>query len=281
MPLLSVAIITLNEEENLARTLASVQWAEDIVVVDSGSTDRTLEIARSFGARAFEHEWTGFAAQKNFAITQCRGDWILSLDADEELTPELQQQVRTLLPSNPPVDAYYLRRRNLFLDRWIKRGGFYPDPKLRLFRRTAANFTLTPTFEERPVHETIAFNGEADTLDFDLVHHAYPTLTTYIEHMDRYSGLGADILINKGRVSASRLAFLFNVFLVPQLTFHWNYFFRLGFLDGREGLLLHLYHATYTSWKYAKAWDVSRRRLRMVVTQQTAPVIEPKTPEVA
>lgn len=259
MPLLSVAIITLNEEANLARTLSSVSWAEEIIVVDSGSMDRTVEIARSFGARVIEREWPGFAAQKNFAIAQCTGDWVLSLDADEELSPELQAQIRTLLPSNPPADAFYLRRRNLFLGRWIKRGGFYPDPKLRLFRRTAANFTSGPQFAERPVHESITFDGVAGELDFDIIHHAYPTLSTYIEHMDRYSSLGADLLVHKGRAGAALPNFLLNVFVVPQLTFQWNYFFRLGFLDGREGLLLHLYHATYTSWKYAKAWEKARR----------------------
>jgi len=258
--LLSVAIVTLNEEENLARTLASVSWAQEIIVVDSGSTDRTVEIARSFGARVFEREWPGFAAQKNFAIAQCQGAWILSLDADEELTTELQTQIRTLLPSNPPTDAYFLRRRNLFLGKWIRRGGFYPDPKLRLFRRAAASFDTTPKFEERPVHETITFDGAADTLDYDIIHHAYPTLSTYIEHMDRYSNLGADILVERGRISRSLFSFLLNVFLIPQITFNWNYFIRFGFLDGREGLLLHLYHATYTSWKYAKAWEKSRHQ---------------------
>ena len=258
--LLSVAIVTLNEEENLARTLASVSWAQEIIVVDSGSTDRTVEIARSFGARVFERPWPGFAAQKNFAIAQCQGAWILSLDADEELTTELQTQSRTLLPSNPPTDAYFLRRRNLFLGKWIRRGGFYPDPKLRLFRRAAASFDTTPKFEERPVHETITFDGAADTLDYDIIHHAYPTLSTYIEHMDRYSNLGADILVERGRISRSLFSFLLNVFLIPQITFNWNYFIRFGFLDGREGLLLHLYHATYTSWKYAKAWEKSRHQ---------------------
>jgi len=257
--LVSVAIVTKNEEENLPRTLASVSWADEIVVVDSGSTDRTQEIARSFGARVIEREWPGFAAQKNFAISQCTGAWILSLDADEELTSELQTQIRTMLPTNPPTDAYYLPRRNLFLGRWIKHGGFYPDPKLRLFRRRAANFALTPQFQERPVHETIAFDGAADTLDFDIIHNAYPALSTYIEHMDRYSGLGADLLIANGRTSRSVFSFVINVFLVPQLMFLWNYFFRLGFLDGREGLLLHLYHATYTSWKYTKAWEKMRK----------------------
>lgn len=256
MPLLSVAIVTLNEEVNLPRTLASVSWADEIVVVDSGSTDRTREIAHSFGARVLERPWAGFAAQKNFAIAQCSGQWILSLDADEELSPELQDEIRTYLPTNPPVDAFFLRRRNLFLGRWIRRGGFYPDPKLRLFRRSAANFAHTPQFEDRPVHETIAFDGAADTLDCDLIHHAYPTLSHYIEHMDRYSNLGAEILATKGYDSRSLPAFLMHVFIVPQCTFFTNYFLRLGFLDGREGFLLHLYHATYTSWKFAKAWEI-------------------------
>jgi glycosyltransferase involved in cell wall biosynthesis len=257
--LVSVAIVTLNEEENLPRTLTSVRWADEIVVVDSGSTDRTVEIAHTLGARVIERAWPGFAAQKNFAISQCTGTWILSLDADEELTSELQTQIRTMLASDPPIDAYYLRRRNLFLGRWIKHGGFYPDSKLRLFRRSAANFALTPQFEERPVHETIAFDGAAGTLDYDLVHNAYPALSTYIEHMDRYSSLGADLLVAKGRISRSLPSFLLNIFVVPQIMFLWNYFFRLGFLDGREGLLLHLYHATYTSWKYAKAWEKARK----------------------
>lgn len=256
MALLSVAIVTLNEEENLPRTLASVQWADEIVVVDSGSTDRTREIARRFGAVVIERAWPGFAAQKNFAISQCTGQWILSLDADEELSEELQHQIRTVLPTNPPVDAYYLRRRNLFLGRWIKRGGFYPDPKLRLFRRTAANFDTTPQYEDRPVHETIAFDGAYDTLDYDIIHHAYPTLSTYIEHMDRYSSLGAEIMASKSYINSSWPTFMMHILLIPHFTFMVNYFFRCGFLDGREGLMLHLYHATYTSWKYAKAYEI-------------------------
>ncbi|HEY5330577.1 MAG TPA: glycosyltransferase family 2 protein [Acidobacteriaceae bacterium] len=253
-PLLSVAIITHNEEQNLPRTLDSVAWADEIIVVDSGSTDRTVEIARSFSATVIARPWPGFAAQKNFAIAECTGDWVLSLDADEELTPELQQEIRKLFTERPLADAFTIRRRNLFLGRWIKRGGFYPDAKLRLFRRGTAQF------EDRPVHETIVFHGTAATLDNDLIHHAYPTLSTYIEHMDRYSTLGAEILIAKGRTSRSPLAFVWNVLLMPVISFKWNYIFRGGFLDGREGLLLHLYQAVYTSWKYAKAWEKSRIR---------------------
>jgi glycosyltransferase involved in cell wall biosynthesis len=258
MPLLSVTIITHNEEANLRRILESVSWADEIVVVDSGSTDRTAEIARNHGARVVDHLWTGFAAQKNFAISQCTSDWILSLDADEELSPELQFQIEALLRSNPPADAYFLKRRNLFLGRWMRYGGFYPDRKLRLFRRTAVSFARTPRFEERPVHEIVVFDGVSATLDHDLIHHAYPTLSSYIEHMDRYSSIGAELMLARVR-SGNLLSFVFNVWVVPQFTFLWNYIFRLGFLDGREGLLLHLYHAVYTSWKYAKAWERARK----------------------
>ncbi len=254
MPLLSVAIITLNEEQNLPRTLASLVFADEIVIVDSGSTDRTLEIAASFNARVFSQEWLGFASQKNFAIRQCTGDWILSLDADEEVSPKLQTQISALLPTNPPADAYFLNRRNLFLGRWMRHGGYYPDPKLRLFRRSAANFAHAPHFEDRPVHETMVFDGTSGRLDYDLIHHAYPSLEGYLEHMDRYSTLGAQLLVSGGRTSKSLVAFYWNIFLVPQYTFYWNYFCRFGFLDGREGLLLHLYHSAYVSWKYAKAW---------------------------
>jgi glycosyltransferase involved in cell wall biosynthesis len=268
MPLLSVAIITKNEEFNLQRTLASVRFADEIVVVDTDSTDRTVEIAESFGAKVFNRPWPGFAAQKNFAIQQCTGDWILSLDADEELSPELRTQLQFLLPTHPPTDAFFINRRNLFLGRWIKHGGYYPDPKLRLFRRSAANFTLAPQFEDRPVHETVVFDGESATLDYDIVHHAYTTLEDYLEHMDRYSTLGAELLIAQGRTSRSIPAFYWNIFFIPALTFLWNYGFRLGFLDGREGLMLHLYHSAYVSWKYAKAWRASRPGTELAATKR-------------
>ncbi|CAN5728462.1 glycosyltransferase family 2 protein [soil metagenome] len=252
---LSVAIITLNEESNLPRTLASVRFAEEVIVIDSGSTDRTLEIAATFrNVKVFSEEWKGFSAQKNSAIEKCTSQWVLSLDADEELSPELQIEMRTLLTGDPPADAYMLRRRNLFLGKWVKHGGFYPDAKLRLFRRNSANFAPAARFSERPVHETIAFEGNLGDLRHDIIHHAYPTLESYIEHMDRYSTLGADLLVSQGRTSRGLVPFYWNIFAVPHLTFVWNYLLRFGFLDGREGLLLHLYHSTYISWKYAKAW---------------------------
>jgi glycosyltransferase involved in cell wall biosynthesis len=257
---LSVAIITLNEEANLARTLASVHFADEIILVDSNSTDRTTEIAQSFGAKVFTEPWKGFAAQKNSAIDKCSSTWVLSIDADEELTPELQTELRALLQSeSASPEAYRIPVRHIVLHRPIRYGGYYPDLKLRLFRRNDPTAPSPIRFSERAVHESIQCRGPINVLHSDLLHHGYPTLETYIEHMNRYSTLGAELLVSRGRLSRNGLAFLGNIVLVPILTFLWNYIFRLGFLDGREGLLLHLYHSNYISWKYAKAWNLARR----------------------
>jgi glycosyltransferase involved in cell wall biosynthesis len=255
---LSVAIITLNEEANLARTLGSVQFADELIVVDSGSTDRTLEVAKSFGAKTFTEPWKGFAKQKNSAIEKCVGTWVLSLDADEELTVELQREISRMLEADSealaPINGYRLRLRHVFLGRWMRHGGYYPDFKLRLFRRL--NSSGVACFTDRPVHESVQISGGVETMKNDFLHHGYPDLNIYLEHMNRYSSLGGQIVAAKGKVSRSWVAFCWNVALVPMLTFVWNFGFRLGFLDGREGLLLHLYHSAYVSWKYAKAWQV-------------------------
>jgi glycosyltransferase involved in cell wall biosynthesis len=276
---LSVVIITHNEEANLARTLKSAQplvsdGKGEIIVVDSGSTDRTVEIAKSFGAKVFVEEWKGYAAQKNSAIEKAAGEWILSLDADEELTDELRKALELALvfvreKTLPNSDGEWLHnlvgirdpvatvgfriwRRNFFLRRPLRRGGYFPDPKLRLVRKELARF------EPRSVHEDMAIPaGAIADVWSPILHHSYPTLSDYIEHMNRYSSLGAEMVVVKanGKVRFS----IANIVLRPLVTFIYNYFFRLGFLDGREGLLLHLYHATYVSWKYAKAWELSRK----------------------
>jgi len=268
--ILSVVIITHNEEANIGRTLASVQplvadGKGEIIVVDSGSTDRTVEIAKSFCAKVFVEEWKGFAAQKNSAIDKATGDWILSLDADEEMGDGARDFALDLVSGRlgttfSEFDAVEFNRRNYFLGRWIRFGGFYPDPKIRLFRRD------TGSFEVRLVHEDVqlerekkAFNPSEiydERADFDLIHQSYPTLADYIDHMNRYSSLGAEMAVAKGPRGFS----FFNIVLRPLATFFYNYFFRLGFIDGREGLLLHLYHAVYVSWKYAKAWELARKK---------------------
>jgi glycosyltransferase involved in cell wall biosynthesis len=249
---LSVAMIAMNEEANLPRSLESVRWADEIVVVDSGSTDATLEIARRSGARVFEEPWKGYAAQKNSAIAHATGDWVLSLDADEEVSPELAREIDALLAGEPPFSAYRIPRLNHFLGRPLHHGGYWPDPKLRLSRLGSAQF------EERPVHETMKAAGPVGRLTGHLLHHCYPTLEEYIEHMNRYSSEIAQLLAKSGRDSKSLPAFIWNAVLNPAATFVYNYFFRLGFLDGREGLLLHLNHSVYIHWKFIKAWRLGQ-----------------------
>jgi glycosyltransferase involved in cell wall biosynthesis len=263
---LSVVIITHNEEANLGRTLESVKslvgdGKGEIIILDSGSTDRTVDIAKSFGAKVFLEDWKGFAAQKNSAIDKATGDWILSLDADEEIGDVARGFIRLVLSDSHEAlshsAGYWFSRRNHFMGRWVRYGGFYPDAKLRMFKRG------TGRFEDRAVHEDVKLQpGQCALLDYnlggklDILHHSYSALSDYIEHMNRYSSLGAEMLVAKsnGKVRFSAI----NIVLRPVATFIYNYFFRLGFLDGREGLLLHLYHAVYVSWKYAKAWELSR-----------------------
>ncbi len=271
---LSVVIITLNEEANLPRTLKSVEALVrdlngEIIVVDSGSTDRTVEIARSFGAKVFVEEWKGFAKQKNSAIEKASGEWVLLLDADEEVTAELASETRRLLSSKTiskefgPPRGFAIPRRNMFLGRWIKHGGFWPDPKLRLFRNGEAKI------QNRAVHEDPLLKSPVDPdepgkLNGAIIHYAYPTLSSYIEHMNRYSSLGAEM------VGPRSFSFI-DIFIRPRLTFFYNYFLRLGFLDGREGFLLHLYHSVYVSWKYAKAWEMKKK------VSEVSKVVKPKS----
>ena len=250
---LSVVLITHNEEANLARTLASVQplvreGAGEIIVVDSLSTDRTVEIAKSFGAKVFVEAWKGFAAQKNSAIDKASNEWVLSLDADEEVSADLASEIKTIVDAPPNSRGFFIPRKNFFLGRWIRHGGFWPDPKLRLFDKKIGRF------EERAVHETVKLAGTSSTLSQALIHHSYPTLSDYIEHMNHYSSLGAQMVVASGRSGFNIL----DIVVRPWATFVYNYLVRLGFLDGREGMLLHLYHAVYVSWKYAKAWELSR-----------------------
>jgi glycosyltransferase involved in cell wall biosynthesis len=227
--------------------------------VDSGSQDRTIEIAKSFGAKTTHHAFGGHGEQKNVALGLCTSDWTLLLDADEVLTPALQKEIRNLLACpdgrEPAFDAYWIPRLNLYFGRWIRHGGFYPDRKLRLFKTGSAHLS-----EGVGPHSTPQFAGRCGKLKGDMLHYAYPTLAIYLEHMDRYSSDIAPLLANRGRISASLPAFLWNTVANPAATFLYNYFFRLGFLDGREGLILHINHSLYIHWKFIKAWRIGQRK---------------------
>jgi glycosyltransferase involved in cell wall biosynthesis len=252
---LSVCIITLNEEANIGRTLASLkEIADEIILVDSGSTDATVAIARSFGAKVFVEPWKGFARQKNSSLAKATCDWILSLDADEEASTELAASIKKLLTSGaaPEFSGYMINRRNIYFGKWLKRAGYYPDPKLRLIRRGAAEFEL------RDVHEDLKMPGKKlGHLQGDMLHHAYQDLESFIDHQNKYSSLGADMVVRERKVGFS----VINIVFRPLVRFIWAYFFRMGFLDGRVGLLVLMNHAAYVSWKYAKAWQKSEAKL--------------------
>jgi glycosyltransferase involved in cell wall biosynthesis len=253
MQSLSVAIVAMNEAENIARTLASVAWADEIILVDSGSTDRTVEIAQSFGAKVYRESWKGYGGQVNSALDKCSGPWILNLDADEEVTPKLAAEIQSLLSGSPSFNGYTVPRLNNIFGRWMRHGGLYPDRKLRLFRKGTARLA-----EDTEPHATPKTAEKTGKLKNHMLHSQYLTLEIYIQHMSSYSTSTIPLYLRSGKTSASLPAFIANTVLNPLFTFFYNYVLRGGFLDGREGLLFHLYHSLYVSWKYAKAWKASQ-----------------------
>jgi glycosyltransferase involved in cell wall biosynthesis len=247
-PRLSVAVITLNEAHRLRQCLESTAWADEVVVVDAESQDKTVQVAREFTDRVIVRPWAGFAAQKNFALEQCTGDWILSLDADEEAAPELRAEIVATIGGAGARDAYAVRRRNVFLGRWIRHGGLWPDWQVRLFRRGRGRF------EERAVHESVSVTGSLGRLSGHLLHRSYEGVSDFVERANRYSSLAAEQMIREGRrVRAAELA------LKPLGRFLSMYVLRGGFLDGRRGLLLASLYAYYVLMRSAKAWEVTRK----------------------
>ena len=247
-PRLSVAVITLNEAHHLRRCLESVAWADELVVVDAESPDKTVQVAREFTDRVIVRPWAGFAAQKNFALDQCAGEWILSLDADEEAAPELSAEIVATIAGAGAHDGYAVRRQNVFLDRWIRHGGLYPDWQIRLFRRGHGRF------EARAVHESVTVTGSTGRLSGHLVHRSYEGVDDFVERASRYSSLAAAQLIREGRrVGTGELV------LRPLGRFLSMYLVHRGFLDGRRGLLLAALYAYYVFMRSAKVWEVTRR----------------------
>ena len=243
----SVAMIARNEEGNLPRTLESLRWVDEVVIVDSGSTDRTPEIAREFGAKhSFNRDFRGHAEQKNVAIRRCTGDWILLLDADEVVSPELAAELQRVL-LKPEHEAYWIPRLNLFLRRWMRHGGLYPDEKLRLFKRGVAMVE-----EGAGPHGTPVYSASKGVLRGALMHYGYPDFTLYMDHMNEYSTDGVEALLKKRNSPAG---LMLHALLNPVVAFLKGYGLKAGFLDGVEGLIFHLNHAVYVHWKYVKAWE--------------------------
>jgi glycosyltransferase involved in cell wall biosynthesis len=245
---LSVTIICLNEAARIRACLESVRWADEIVVCDSGSTDGTPEICRAYTDRVFIDPWRGFAAHKNLALDRATGDWIFSLDADERVTPELAREIRETLRA-PAADGYTVARRNHFLGRWIRHGGWYPDRTIRLVRRGAGRF------QPRAVHEAVQVEGAVGHLVHPFDHFTYDSVSAYLRRMDRYSTLAAEEMRRDGR-----RARLVDLGLRPAATFLRMYLLQSGFRDGTAGLVLAGLYAAQTLAKYAKLWEMGLRK---------------------
>jgi len=224
---LSVVIITRNEEANLGRCIESVKFADEIIVVDSHSEDRTVEIAGQLGAKVFTVDWTGYGPAKQYAAIQASGDWILSIDADEALSPNLADEIRGIVESSPPINGYDMPRLTNFLGRWIHHCGWYPDRVLRLFRRGRGRFT------NATVHEALIVDGPIGHCLGNLHHFSYPTLELYFEKFNRYTTMGAEQAFGRGERTS-----LFDLTFRPAAAFVKHYISKAGFLDGVEGLII-------------------------------------------
>ncbi len=243
---LAVIVITRNEERNIVDCLESVRWVDEIVLVDSTSTDKTVELAKIYTKKIFVRDWTGYGPAKNFALEQVQSDWVLWLDADERVTPELTVEIRTLLKnSSNDVRVFEVARRAYFLGKWIKHCGWYPGYVVRLFRKGSAKFNSSQ------VHEKLEFQGEPGRLKNDLLHYTDRNLFHYVEKFNRYTSLASEELYQRGKTAS-----LYDLTVRPAFMFFKMYFIRLGILDGMHGFILSLLSSAYVFVKYAKTWEI-------------------------
>jgi glycosyltransferase involved in cell wall biosynthesis len=248
MPTLSVIVIAFNEAANIADCLDSVAFCDERIVVDGHSSDATAEIARSKGARVESHDWHGFGEQKNFALSLANGDWVLSIDADERVTPELAAAIKAAI-AGMGADGYEIPRRSSFCGRPMRHSGWFPDYVLRLFRRGKGRF------DDALVHERVIVDGPVRRLDSALLHYPVLKLEDALSRMDRYSTASANMLTASGRKVSFFAGIGHGLF-----TFFRVYVLRLGFLDGAEGFLLAVANAEGSYYRYMKMWLATRGR---------------------
>ena len=241
----TATVITRNEADHIAAALQSVSWADEIVVVDSGSTDGTVAIARQQAARVEVRDWPGYSAQKNYAAGIASNDWILSLDADERVTPELAAEIRALLAGGPAARGYRMPRVAWYLGRWIRSTDWYPDYQLRLYDRRAGQWN------GRRVHESVELQGTPGQLRHELQHYAYRDLSHHLATIDRYTTLAAEQWLAEGRTTNG-----LELLVHPRLAFVRNYLLRGGFRDGEPGLLISKLNSYYVFLKLAKLWEL-------------------------
>ena len=284
---ISVIVCTLNEETNISACLRSVGWADQCFVVDAFSTDQTVHIARNFGAEVIMHEWKGYSDQKNWALRNLsvRNEWVLFLDADERVSPELAMEIQEIVKSAQNKYAgYYIPRRMMFLGRWLKHSWWYPDYNLRLFKRNLGQF------ENRLVHETVVLDGEPGYLISDLIHDDQRDISTYCGRLNRYSSLEAQemyrVLIERrssqfkpswrGNWAQRRRALKEQIWyrlpFRPLIRFIWTMIFRLGFLDGHEGMI-------FTGLAMINDWLAQAKFYELILIRQGQRVSGELTPD--
>jgi glycosyltransferase involved in cell wall biosynthesis len=245
---ISATLITYNEERNIAEALQSISWANEIVVVDSGSSDATVAICRRFTDRVLHREWTGYVDQKNFAVEQARHDWIFSLDADERSSPELTLEIQALARKGFRKPGYRIPRVAFFMGRWIRHGDWYPDYQLRLFDRNCGKW------EGGRVHESVKTVENPELLRGEIHHFTYRSLSDYLRRLENYSNLAASDYLQQGR-SATPLKLFGN----PVAAFVKAYLLKCGFLDGTPGLAIAFMSAVSVFFKYAKLYELRLR----------------------
>jgi glycosyltransferase involved in cell wall biosynthesis len=245
VPKLSVTVITKNEAADIGDALASVAWADEIVVVDSHSGDDTVAIARRHTDRVVVRDWAGYVEQKNHAATIASHDWILSLDADERVTPALADEIRRVLSGEPRAPAFRIPRVTWHLGRWVRTTDWYPDYQTRLYDRRAAQWA------GRYVHETVAVRGDTGQLRGELQHYAYRDVSDHLETIDRYTTYAARQMYESGRRAG-----IFDLACHPPLAFLRNYVARGGVRDGLPGFIISALNSYYVFLKFAKLWEL-------------------------
>jgi glycosyltransferase involved in cell wall biosynthesis len=245
VPKLSVTIITLNEADHVEAAIDSAAWADEIVLVDSGSTDGTPGLARAKGATVLSRQWSGYVDQKNYAASVATHDWIFSLDADERVSPALARELRELLAGDPPLHGYRVPRVTFHLGRWMRTTDFYPDLQTRLYDRRAARW------RGRYVHESVAVDGAVGRLHHELEHYSYRNLRDHLDRINQYTTLAARQMHEAGRRAGA-----VDLLVHPPAAFFRNYVLRRGMLDGIPGLLLSTINAYSVFLKFAKLWEL-------------------------
>jgi glycosyltransferase involved in cell wall biosynthesis len=244
---ISAALITHNEESNIEEALQSLAWTDEIVVVDSGSTDKTVEICRRHTDRIFSRAWTGFVDQKSHAVAMASHNWILSLDADERIGPELCREIEQLRRTGLQCVGYRMPRVAFFMGQWIRHGDWYPDYQLRLFDRRHGRW------QGGRVHESVRIDGIPGVFRGEILHHTYRSLSDYLRRLETYSSLAAQDFRDKGK-TASMIKLLGN----PLAAFIKGYLVKQGFLDGAPGLMVAIMGAISVHFKYAKLYELQR-----------------------